>query len=82
MVQPEDIDSGHSSFQLDDCSGRPRCNLARLLIHTLSKPWRAAARADKDFRRATMSLGRAAQCRILRKEDGWTIRRERGALSP
>ena len=58
MVQPENIDSGHSSFQLDDRSGRHHCNLARLLIHALSRPWRAATRADKDLRRAAKSLGR------------------------
>jgi hypothetical protein len=29
----ENIDSGLSSFQLDDRSGRHHCNLARLLAH-------------------------------------------------
>ena len=70
MVQPENIDSGHSSFQLDDRSGRYHCNLARLLIHALSRPLARRHQADKDLRRAAMSLGRAAQCRIPRKEDG------------
>jgi hypothetical protein len=30
MVQPEDIDSGHSNFQLGACSGRYHHNLDRL----------------------------------------------------
>src|SRR6516165_9221660 len=38
MVEPENIDSGHSSFQLDDRSGCHHCNLARLLIHALTRP--------------------------------------------
>jgi hypothetical protein len=29
---------GHSSFQLDDRSGRHHCNLARILIHALTRP--------------------------------------------
>src|SRR6266446_450881 len=34
----ENIDSGHSSSQLDDRSGRHHCNLARLLAHELTRP--------------------------------------------
>jgi len=36
MVKSENIDSGRSSFQLDDRSGRHHCNLARLLTHVLT----------------------------------------------
>jgi hypothetical protein len=33
MVQPENIDSGRSNFQLDTCSGGHYCNLDYLLVY-------------------------------------------------
>ena len=37
MVYPENIDSGHSNFKLDNRSGCHHCNLAHLQLHALNR---------------------------------------------
>jgi hypothetical protein len=41
MVQGENVDSGISNFQLDDCSGRDHHSLAHLSKFTLTPPERS-----------------------------------------
>jgi hypothetical protein len=43
MVQPKDINSGRSNFQLDDCPGRDSPNFDYLLIRPLTRHLTEAA---------------------------------------
>jgi hypothetical protein len=59
MVQPENIDSGYSSFQLDTRSSGSRRNLDYLLIRRTLSEWGRMSRYLRQLKRAVSPPGPA-----------------------